>query len=480
MKSLVVALLGALLLALPASAKSGPPRLIVVGELDDADLVTTMLQPEINQWLPQGTNFPNAFVDFSLCGPSRATSLTGLIARNHGVLCNEPPKAGWGSVAGRTWVRQLRAAGYRTILVGVKLINSYEGRLEAFGFDEWHILEEHGGAERYINPTVNHNGVVKSYQGYAPHILRDVVLDIVTRLDRPTAILWNFVEPHAPAIPAPEYAGACDAMAFPFINETDVSDKPSFIANLKPYDEKQQEKRLVSWRKKCAALRSAAAAWGDLLGLVKARGRWGESFMTLGSDNGFEHGAHGGYTGKLLGAYDGSIRVFRAAWGAGTPAGAVRRQFVSNTDLAPTLLDVAGVAPAWDMDGRSMRPLWEGNNATPGRSMMCGYGVWGWNEDAEAGVSGQETHYCHTENYRYAIHTAKDREPEVEFYDIDPETSVDGRYAAAQLTNVANRRGYDRVMEELRAATETYKTCRIGTCYFDGRVRAEMRKRKRR
>src|SRR5690242_19768879 len=104
-----LAVAGALAVALavivsPAFAAPSKPH-IVLGVLDDAgDFGTIENMPDVSQWLGRGTRFTNSFVDFSLCGPSRTTELTGLTAHNHGVLCNEPPAAGWASITGRSWI----------------------------------------------------------------------------------------------------------------------------------------------------------------------------------------------------------------------------------------------------------------------------------------------------------------------------------------------------------------------------------------
>ena len=75
-----------------------------------------------------GVTFKNSFVNLPLCGPSRASFLTGQAAHNHGIRANSPLDAGgWEAFKSKeanalpVW---LQAAGYKTALIG-KYLNRY-------------------------------------------------------------------------------------------------------------------------------------------------------------------------------------------------------------------------------------------------------------------------------------------------------------------------------------------------------------------
>lgn len=71
------------------------------------------------------------------------------------------------------------------------------------------------------------------------------------------------------------------------------------------------------------------------------------------SDNGFSLGEHGLIDKRH--AYEESIRVPLLAWAPGMiPPGVKVSQLVRNIDVAPTILELAGVSRPGDMDGRSM------------------------------------------------------------------------------------------------------------------------------
>ena len=70
--------------------------------------------PNIDRMAREGTYFPNGVTTSSLCSPSRATILTGMTARNHGVVDNNNS-----SEDGLTFFpRYLQQAGYQTAFIG--------------------------------------------------------------------------------------------------------------------------------------------------------------------------------------------------------------------------------------------------------------------------------------------------------------------------------------------------------------------------
>jgi arylsulfatase A-like enzyme len=67
-------------------------------------------------------------------------------------------------------------------------------------------------------------------------------------------------------------------------------------------------------------------------------------------------GEHRVRSGKML-PYDPSTRVPLLIRGPGIPAGRATSELVANTDLAPTLLNLAGARPGKTLDGRSLLPF---------------------------------------------------------------------------------------------------------------------------
>src|ERR671933_823260 len=79
------------------------------------------------------------------------------------------------------------------------------------------------------------------------------------------------------------------------------------------------------------------------------------TYLILTSDNGYHLGEHRLGAGKMT-AYEEDMRVPLAISGPGVASGGVKH-LVLNTDLAPTIADLAGVTPGLTPNGRSLAPL---------------------------------------------------------------------------------------------------------------------------
>lgn len=159
---------------------------------------------------------------------------------------------------------------------------------------------------------------------------------------------WNYIFNEMPLLPGLK----------PSFNEADVTDKPTFLQRPemtqtdpsgKPSD---IEAVTFQYRTRMAAM----LAVDDLVGRVAAAlgPDLARTVILFTSDNGFLHGEH--RMAEKLVAYEESIRVplYLAAPGVQGPVDV--NAMVANTDLAPTLVALAGTALA-HADGRSLLPL---------------------------------------------------------------------------------------------------------------------------
>src|SRR5882724_9012125 len=89
--------------------------------------------PNIDRIAKEGMRFDRCLVPNSICGPSRATVLTGKYSHKNGFYNNEGNNIFDG--AQQTFPKLLQAAGYQTAIIGKWHLKS-----DPTGFNHWHIL----------------------------------------------------------------------------------------------------------------------------------------------------------------------------------------------------------------------------------------------------------------------------------------------------------------------------------------------------
>jgi N-acetylglucosamine-6-sulfatase len=432
-------LASAVLLASPALA--APPNIIVI-MTDDQDDDSLAHMPQVSARLAKGTRFTNSFVNFPLCSPSRATFLSGQTANNHGVFGEGPPAAGWNPFLRKgTLPMWLREAGYTTGLVGVKSLNRYSDAPDTLGFDHWAVLADRKDDSRYYDPTLDVNGVVTERLGeYSTDVFRAEARNFVRAASKPHFLLVALAAPHSPAIPAARHVGGCAGLALPrppSFNETDVSDKPSFVADLRPFSAAQESKHEKRFREKCETLLSVDELAAELIDHAGNK-----NCVFYMSDNGFLQGQHR-IAGKLY-AYEESIRTPLVMWGCGAPAGKQIDAMVYNPDWTATVVALSRSTPSRNQDGKSLLPLLEGRQ--PWRTAL----------PIRAAGGGVDSDCVRTAEWMYCAHSNGERE----LYALDRDPY--------QLTNKASAPDWRDEVRALHALTARLSGCRGERCWFDG------------
>ena len=369
--------------AVAAPAQAAPKPNIVLVVVDDLDVSTQDALPRMPELLAnRGLSFTRAYAAQPLCGPSRASILTGQYTHNHGVIGNEPPTQGFVAFRrheSQTIATWLKAAGYRTSLVG-KYENGFpHGAGDDYippGWDDWfgHLTATEDG--RYWNYWANDNRTVVRY-GTRPE---DYSVDVEARraaafirasAGRPEP-LFLYLGPQAPHTPA-NYAARFGAdfresicPRPPSFNQLDVGDKPSWVRQTTFMTQAEIEgaDQFQRWR-----LRSMRAVEDEIDAVVQAlaeTGRMDNTYLFYISDNGVLLGQHR-VVGRKGNPYEESIRVPFYVRGPGVPVGRVE-QPVLNVDLAPTLLELAGAPIPSSVDGRSLVPFLRGRAPASWRS----------------------------------------------------------------------------------------------------------------
>ena len=373
---------GLAILATSAAAQGQRPNVVVI-MTDDQTVDDLGVMPATRRaFLRHGVLFDDSTVSYPVCCPSRATYLTGRYAHNHGVMGLYLPTGGYGRFndldALPVW---LQRSGYRTTHIG-KYMNGYGSDRPAIvppGWTEWYGSVD-PTTYRMWNYTLNENGRMVTYGGpdeedpasYQTDVLRDRALDVIRRDSRsgqPFFLSLAFLAPHYEEGPvrvrtgvtvrsAPRHRGRFASLPLPRppgFNERDRSDKPGFMRRFKRLDGAAIARITAEFRARRESLLAVDEAVTAIVRELRAQGALSNTYLLFTSDNGYLQGEHAVPSGKML-PYDPSSRVPLLIRGPGIPSRRISREPVSNVDLAPTILQIAGASAAGGapIDGRSL------------------------------------------------------------------------------------------------------------------------------
>ncbi|MBN1844528.1 MAG: sulfatase, partial [Sedimentisphaerales bacterium] len=434
--------------------------------------------PNLDRIAGEGMLFRNSFCTNSICAPCRAVILTGKFNHLNGVIDNAVRFDG----SQQTFPKLLRQAGYQTAMIGKWHLKS-----DPTGFDYWNILPGQG---RYYNPDTIEMGTRQKHAGYVTDILTDQALAWLKRRDPsiPFCLMFHHKAPHREWEPGPKHLTLYDDRDIPepetlfddyagrgraakeqdmtiekTLNDRDL--KLTAPANLTPeqkqawdaaYEPKNQAFRqanlsgrdLVHWKYqryikdylRCIA--SVDDNVGRLLDYLDRQKLSDNTLVVYTSDQGFYLGDHGWFDKRFI--YEESLRMpllmrFPGRIHPGTTADAL----VQNLDFAPTFLDYAGVEVPADMQGRSLRPLCQGQTPRDWRRSIY------YHYYEYPAVHSVKRHYgLRTDRYKLAHF----------YYDIDEWELYDLRKDPQELHNVYNDPAYADVVERLRAELQRLRT----------------------
>jgi N-acetylglucosamine-6-sulfatase len=441
---------------------------VVVLMTDDQTLESMRVMPGVRRMLAErGTTFSRSFVSFPLCCPSRATFMTGQYAHNHGVLGNRPPTGGYGRLRRReTLPVWLDRAGYETMHVG-KFLNRYGQDLGPYhvppGWDEWHGSID-PSTYQYTDVTLNENGSLSSYPGeYSTDLYAERAVELIEDAafeDEPFFLSVGFLAPHtggprdpddppglATPSPAPRHRDRFASEPLPAevraaFDEADVSDKPAFLQARPRISEVRAAAVGESYRQRLESLLAVDEAVVSIVRALRDDGELANTLVIFTSDNGFFHGEHRMPSEKML-VYEPAIRVPLIMRGPGVPKGAIRRQLVTNADLAPTILEATGARPTKRQDGRSLFPLLEDPGLEWGRDLLI------------EGADGYTVvAYDALRTYRYVY--ARYATGEEELYDLARDPS--------QLASVHDDPAYAAIRSQLSRRLDALARCAGRSC----------------
>ena len=329
--------------------------------------------PNLDRIATGGMRFEDCFVTNSLCGPSRATLLTGKYSHMNGFRDNKPDAKFNGSQV--TFPKMLQKAGYQTGMIGKWHLGS-----DPTGFDHWSILPGQG---RYIDPVFIENGQRKVVKGYATDVITDKALDFMKtrQTEKPFCLLYHHKAPHREWTPDDKHGQLYEDQDIPvpetfdddYKNRASAASKQEMTIerHLTATDLKQpippglEGAALKKWKYerfikdylRCIA--SVDDNVGRVLDYLDTSGLSENTIVVYTADNGFFLGDHGWFDKRFM--YEESLRVpLLIRYPGKIVAGSVSKDLVINADFAPTFLDYAGIPAPADVQGRSLRPILEG------------------------------------------------------------------------------------------------------------------------
>jgi arylsulfatase A-like enzyme len=333
------------------------PNILVI-VTDDQRADTLGIMERTRDWFADGTRFTNAVTPTPLCCPARASIFTGRYAHNHGVLTNSDRTQTEGLDQRVTIQAYLDRTGYRTAIAG-KYFNAWALAKAPPWFDRYATLTY---STAYWEPKMNVNGNVRQVPGYTTDLVGDYAVSFLDGFERRDADPWFLylatTAPHKPFAPEVRHADA-DVGTWagnPAVGEADRSDKPAFVRS----STADLDDGRATRAKQLRTLLSVDEMVDRVLTHVEALGE-GNTLVVFTSDNGFLWGEHGLDQKKRLPYLQSAQVPMLVRWPGHVPASRDSR-LVSSIDLAPTILDAAGIAQKSNlprMDGISMLGAYE-------------------------------------------------------------------------------------------------------------------------
>jgi len=341
----------------------------------------------IDRLAREGALFRNAFVTTPLCSPSRASFLTGLYTHTHGIRDNRARDAESHKLV--TFPRMLHDAGYETGFVGKFHMGNDDSPRP--GFDYWVSFKGQG---TYHNPDLNENGRIVPTHGYTTDILSQRAVNFIERRHTRPFFLWLAQKAVHPELVQRDDGSVDDPNGGKFIPAD--RHKPLYAgqrvprrpnAGVAPKDKPALARQIGSMpplgattgtddetiRNRLRMLKAVDEGIGEILHALERTGQLETTVVIFTSDEGYFFGEHGLSIERRL-SYEESARIpMLVRYPRLVRAGSRVDGFALGIDIAPTVLELAGVKPAHRMHGASLVPLLRGDAAGWRKSFLIEY-----------------------------------------------------------------------------------------------------------
>jgi len=378
--------------------------------------------PNIDQLAKEGAIFNNSFCANSICGPSRASILSGKHSHKNGFMRNDGKgfdQSQW------TFIKELGKNGYQTSVIG-----KWHLHTKPTGFDHWEILPGQGS---YYNPAfVQMDGTKRRETGYVTDLTTDKALKWLDGRDKskPFLLMCQYKAPHRTFAPALRHLDSFGEMKIPEPdslfdeykdrtkelpkNEMEIDRHFWWVYDLKIREEemggvkfkgvmgpaneyermneeqkkqwdahfgplnkafieeykagKMSHKDVVRWKYQrymknyLSTVKSVDECVGRMTDYLEKNGLSDNTIVIYSSDQGFFLGEHGWYDKRWM--FEESFKMpFLIKWPGVIKPGIRPDALIQNIDYAPTFLEVAGVKVPEAVQGRSIVPILKGEKS---------------------------------------------------------------------------------------------------------------------
>jgi len=446
--------------------------------------------PHIDRLAKEGMRFDNAFATNAICQPSRAVLLTGMHSHKNGVTANGKEL----SMDMETFPMLLQQAGYQTAIIGKWHLGT-----EPQGFDYFEILQGQGPYYNPTMWTTNGDVERQGHttEIITESTLRWLRED--RDPNQPFMLIYNHKAPHRDWLPEPkhlndyrdrdlpepstlfyDHAGFSTAakeqdmeiattmdwgwdLKVPLNPETGEPN-PGWQRLLKANNVTVAQRRVIEaayenenrylyehyhqmtaverirWKYQryikdyLRVVKGVDDGVGEVMAYLEHEGVLDNTIIIYAGDQGFFLGEKGWFDKRWI--YEESMRMpLIVHWPEGIKPGSVDKHLVQNLDLAPTILELAGLGIPNYMQGLSMFPLLKGRQSTAWRDAVY-YQYY----EGSQGAHRVARHYgVRTERYTLAHFPDYD---EWELFDLDSDPE--------QLDNVYGKPAFGNIQQQLK------------------------------
>lgn len=411
-----------LLLAVTASAERPNVLFLICDDLncDIGCYGHTLVQtPNIDRLAERGVRFDRAYCQYPLCGPSRASFMTGLypdqtlVHRNAIYIREHIPNV-------NTMSQHFRDAGYFATRIGKIYHYNVPKHIGTSGHDDpysWNYTINPRGRDKTDEDKIfslrpgsfgatlswlaAEGGDDEQTDGIAA-IGADRMLERFAREKQPFFLAVGLYRPHTPFVAPKKYFAKhpLDAISVPSVAEGYLETIP--LPARKSITRRKEERELTpALARKAiqayyASISFADAQIGRILDSLERHGLDENTIVVFTSDHGYHMGEHGHYQKTTL--FENATRVPLVIAGPGVARGEVAASMAEMVDFYPTISDLAGLRIPEFISGVSLKPaladptvatrtsaLTQYNNGYSIRTERYRYTEWG-----EAGKEGRE------------------------------------------------------------------------------------------